>query len=134
MVDKNRQITAAAYRCIQTQQSNNPLLHSSSWILCLTLCAAGSNYFHRNASRVKWNEQNRRSGRCINQHFDESEILSYAPNRWKETGKLITEVLKDSDQLKVMAQKGQTKVIQEHTWDVRAKSLVEIAEAAIESI
>ena len=25
--------------------------------LCLTLCAAGSNYFHRNASRVKWNEQ-----------------------------------------------------------------------------
>jgi hypothetical protein len=30
MVDKNRQITAAAYRCVQTQQSNTPLLHSSS--------------------------------------------------------------------------------------------------------
>ena len=58
MVDKNRQITAAAYRCIQTQQSNTPLLHSSSLLLCLTLCAAGSNYFHRNASRVKWNKQN----------------------------------------------------------------------------
>jgi hypothetical protein len=81
MVDKTRQITTAAYRRVQTQHSNTPLLHSSSLTLCLTLCAAGSNYFHRNASRVKWNEQNtpsknlraEQSGRCINQHFDESE-------------------------------------------------------------
>lgn len=59
-------------------------------------------------------------------HFSEDELLVYPSGNPEAIYDQVEDLLKHPDKLKEMAKKGQKKVLQEHTWDVRAKQLVNL--------
>jgi glycosyltransferase involved in cell wall biosynthesis len=55
------------------------------------------------------------------------DLLTYRPGQWDAINEPLTQLLKDETAWKAMAAQGKEKVIQGHTWDVRARKLLEIA-------
>ena len=62
------------------------------------------------------------------EHFSSDELLTYPSGNPKAIHDKIAELLKRPEKLQEMATKGQKKVLQEHTWDVRAKQLLNLIE------
>lgn len=62
------------------------------------------------------------------EHFSKEELLTYPSGDPKQIYSKIDDLLKHPEKLKEMARKGQQKVLKEHTWDVRAKQLLNLIE------
>lgn len=61
----------------------------------------------------------------IAENFKEGEnLLTYDSNSWEATRNSLQKVLQDPHLCERMVEKGREKVMREHTWDVRAASLV----------
>lgn len=68
----------------------------------------------------------------LKEQFNENEdLLFYRPNHWSEANLKIEEILKDENHRCEMVKKGYDKTMRDHTWDHRAKSLLEHIEHEI---
>jgi spore maturation protein CgeB len=62
------------------------------------------------------------------EHFSKEELLTYPSGDPKLVYDKIADLLNHPNQLKEMAFKGQKKVLERHTWDIRAKQLLKLIE------
>lgn len=67
-------------------------------------------------NETSWNQE----------HFSSDELLIYSSGNPKEMHDKIAELLNHPNKLKEIAMKGQQKVLEKHTWDVRAKQLLNL--------
>lgn len=59
-------------------------------------------------------------------HFTKDELLTYPSGEPKLIYDKVADLLDHPEKLKELAYKGQQKVLQDHTWDVRAKQLLNL--------
>lgn len=55
----------------------------------------------------------------------ETTVLTYSPGRWETVNQDIQNILRNEEQRLMRVREGQTRVLQSHTWDVRARELVD---------
>lgn len=67
-------------------------------------------------NQTPWNEE----------HFSQDELLTYPSNNPSLVYDQIEELLKFPEKLVDIAERGQKKVLKEHTWDVRVRELIPI--------
>lgn len=65
---------------------------------------------------------------------DEREILLYAPRRWDEVNRKLRIYLQDDNRRLQLAAEGRKKVLRFHTWDERAKVLIQQLPPILETI
>lgn len=62
----------------------------------------------------------------VRNNFSHGEdILIYKPKQWHEVDAWVNDYLSDPSKLKQVVEKGREKVMKEHTWDIRAKQLLQ---------
>ena len=62
----------------------------------------------------------------LRRHFKEGlDILFYQSGKWAEVNDLVQEYLSKPNKLEQIADSGKRKTIKDHTWDVRAKDLLD---------
>lgn len=66
------------------------------------------------------------ASRYINENFEENkEILTYQPGEWHSLKIKVEELLRNEKKRSGIAQAGREKVMKYHTWDARAKQLIQ---------
>jgi spore maturation protein CgeB len=71
----------------------------------------------------------------LRHHFNEgTEILFYQPGKWTRVNDLVQEYLSKPSSLEQIADNGKRKTLKEHTWDVRAKNLLNQLPPLLEKI
>ncbi|WP_213105460.1 glycosyltransferase family protein [Candidatus Protochlamydia amoebophila] len=68
------------------------------------------------------------------QFVDEENILMFGPRKWEELNQKIHTYLSDDEKRDRIAGKGREKIMQDHTWDQRAITLIQELPSMLEKI